>query len=241
MPSPDFILRAEKLQTDYLLFVDEPAEAGPHPVALVLDGDDQFDAACKAAAELRQANAIPPMLLVGVGYGGSYREPKNRRVRDYTPTRSADEPIETGGAPAFLDFLETELLPALGQKYPIARHDLALVGHSLGSLFGLYALSRVDSRFHRFLISSPSIWWDNRSVLPLLAASAGRERPPTKAFFSVGTADTDSMRGDLDLLEHQLAAKPLFRLKYLFERFEGKDHYNSLPAAFSAGFRWLYA
>lgn len=240
MPSPAFILKSEKLRTDYLIFADEPAQRGPHPAALVLDGDDQFGAAREAVAALRRADAIPPLLLIGVGYGGSYRAPKNRRARDYTPTHPADEPIETGGAPAFLEFLHGELLPALGRKYEIKSDNIALVGHSLGSLFGLYALSRPDAPFRHYLVSSPSIWWDNRSVLPLLEA-AGQERPPAKAFFSVGADDTPSMHGDLELLERQLAAKPLRNLECIFERFEGKDHYTALPVAFSAGFRWLYS
>ncbi|HZP60336.1 MAG TPA: alpha/beta hydrolase-fold protein [Opitutaceae bacterium] len=241
MPSSAFTFHAEKLQTDYLLFTAEPEEAGPHPVALVLDGDDQFEAAADALADLRRAGTIPPVLLVGVGYGGSYRAPKNRRARDYTPTPSTDEATETGCAPAFLEFLTGELLPELGRRYAIKSDDVALAGHSLGSLFGLYALSRTDAPFRRYLVSSPSIWWDNRSVLRLLAAGASRDRPAARAFFSVGNADTDSMRDDLELLERQLAAQPVLKLEYQFERFDGKDHYNALPVAFRAGLRWLYA
>ncbi|HTQ31350.1 MAG TPA: alpha/beta hydrolase-fold protein [Opitutaceae bacterium] len=241
MSSPAFILPCAKLRTDYLVFVDEPARDGPLAVALVMDGDDQFEAAREAAAELRRAGAIPPLLLAGVGYGGSYRSPKNRRARDYTPTRPADEPMETGGAPAFLEFLQEELLPALGRRYEIKPGDVAIVGHSLGSLFGLYALSAPPSPFRRHLISSPSIWWDNRSVLALLAAAAGRPRTPARAFFSVGADDTPSMCGDLELLERQLAAKPLPNLEHVFVRLEGKDHYSALPAAFRAGLRWLYS
>ena len=241
MSSPAFILPHARLRTDYFIFADAPAQSGPLAVALVMDGDDQFEAAREAAAALRRAEELPPLLLIGIGYGGSYRAPKNRRARDYTPTHPADEPIETGGAPEFLEFLQSELLPALRQRYEIKSDDIALVGHSLGSLFGLYALSRPDAPFRRYLVSSPSIWWDNRSALPLLEAAAGQERLPAKAFFSVGADDTPSMRGDLDLLERQLSAKPLRNLEYVFKRFEGKDHYNALPAAFRAGFRWLYS
>jgi predicted alpha/beta superfamily hydrolase len=69
-----------------------------------MDGDDQFASAVAAYRELRATVAVPPLLLVGVGYGASYMKPANKRMRNYTPTAMAGEP-GAGAADGFLRFL----------------------------------------------------------------------------------------------------------------------------------------
>lgn len=245
-----FVLPSKRLGTDYHLFVDTPPDAADDASAdtrlvLVMDGDDQFRAAV-ASARLRKSGTPGPadiaknLLLVGVGYGGSYRSPKNRRARDYTPTASTDEPGETGGAGAFLEFLANELIPELAKRYVFRPDDLAIAGHSLGSLFGLYALAQREPVFRRYLISSPSIWWDNRSVLRWVEAATGFPREHQKAYLSVGERDTASMTGDLALLEQTLRGKARPGLEYVVQRFPDKDHFNALPVAYAEGLRWLY-
>jgi len=242
MPKSSFVLRAPELQTDYHLFLDTPKDLAGSPLVLVLDGDDQFAAAVEAARESEREGAIPPLTLVGVGYGGGYRSPLNRRVRDYTPTQPKDEPMETGGAEAFHLFLQKRLVPTVLEKLTLAPPSLGLTGHSLGSLFGLHALFRSEPFFDAFLISSPSIWWDDRAILntvkttPALSSARG-----VKAFMSVGEDDTPSMTGDLGLLENELQRRPRAGLSYTVERFSKKDHYNVLPPAFRRGFQWLFA
>lgn len=240
MAKSSFVLRAPELQTDYVVFVDTPQDATSAPLVVVLDGDDQFDPAVEAARAVEREGAIPPLTLVGVGYGGSYRSPLNRRVRDYTPTQPKDEPMESGGAEAFHRFLATQLIPTVKERLRAAPPSFGVTGHSLGSLFGLYALFHPQPIFSAFLISSPSIWWDDRSILRAVADSTTVTLPPTRAFISVGEADTPSMTGDVALLEAELERHPRAGLRFTVQRFPEKDHYNVLPDAFRRGLRWLY-
>lgn len=242
MSKNTFVLSSAELKTDYHLFVARSPDAhAASPVVLVLDGDDQFRFAAETAEELERSKEIAPLVLVGVGYGGSYRSPLNRRVRDYTPTQPKDEPMPGGGAAAFHAFLEQKLMPELRRRLEVRADNVALTGHSLGSLFGLYAMAQTTPIFDRFLISSPSIWWDDRAVLNDVRSAATHPiEKPVKAFISVGEADTPSMTGDLKLLEDELRAHPRAGLQYVFERFPEKDHYNVLPTAFRAGLSWLY-
>lgn len=237
-PAP---LRLHALDTDYHLFLDVPASAGPHPLLLVTDADNLLAPMVEAEHALVAAKEIPPLVIAGVGYGAGFRARNNRRGRDYTPTRMRDEPMESGGAAAYLDFLRTQVIPLLADEYRADASDVGIAGHSLGSLFGLYALFQPQPPFQRYLLSSPSIWWDDRSVLRQAAAlHAQQDRLPARAFLSVGADDTPSMTGDLALLETQLAAAPWRDLTSTVQRFPDRDHYNVVTDAYRAGLRWLY-
>ncbi len=184
--------------------------------------------------------SFPPLLLVGVGYGASYRDPANQRGRDYTPTAHSDEP-KSGGADAFVRFLRRTLWPELGKRYPIRSDARGLAGHSLGSLLVLHALFRSPSFFTHYLASAPSIWWDNRSILRL--AQRRRARRPIlrgRLFLSVGEKDSESMRGDLALFEAFLARARFRGLRVTSMRFPRHDHYNVLRLAFATGLATLF-
>jgi predicted alpha/beta superfamily hydrolase len=243
MPKPTFILPSRHTGTDYFIYVAAPgagAGRGPWPAALFLDGDDQFRPAVAAYRALRRAKRIPPLLLIGVGYGASYTKPANRRGRDYTPTPHHYEPT-SGGADAFLKFLTDELWPELSRRHRVREDIRGIGGHSLSSLFVLHALFRTPVFFTQHLASAPSIWWDDRSILRLAAKRRARRATlAAKLFLGLGTKDTESMAADLRLFEQQLAARPFRGLRVTSEKFPGRDHYNSLPVAFRAGLVVLF-
>jgi hypothetical protein len=207
---------------------------------MFLDGDDQFAPAVAAYRALRRARRIPPLLLVGVGYGASYTKPGNRRARDYTPTRHSYEPT-SGGADAFLTFLVEELWPEIGRRHPVRNDERGIAGYSLGALLVLHALWREPHFFTHHLAGAPSIWWDERSILRIMAKR--RKRSATlkaRLFVGVGTKDTASMMDDLGRFERQLAAKPFRGLQVSQERFPGRNHYNAIADAFRAGLGALF-
>jgi predicted alpha/beta superfamily hydrolase len=214
--------------------------AEPLPAVLFMDGDDQFRFAVEAAAAARAADEIPPLLLVGVGYGASYTKPANKRLRDYTPTALATEP-ESGGADAFLAFLTGTLWPELARQYGVRDDARGIAGHSLGSLLVVHALFKRRPFFNRCLASAPSLWWDNRAVL-CTAQNLQRTGAtlPARLFLGVGENDTPSMTGDLELLERQLDALPFPELEVVSRRFADRDHYNVLPDGFREGLKVLF-
>lgn len=236
-----FVLRAHDLDTDYHIFLDTGKKRGDAPLVLVMDGDDQFTNAVKAARAASTDGKAPALNLVGVGYGGGYRSPKNRRARDYTPTASSDEDSPTGGAGAFHRFIGKTLLPELYQRMGYTPKSLVVTGHSLGALVGLYDLAQPKPIFDKFVISAPSIWWDNRSILkPLADAASTPLEPSVRAHLSVGEKDSESMIGDLKLLEQQFAENPRPGLDYIVKTYPGKNHFNSIDAAFPEAFEWLF-
>ncbi len=247
---PAFTLADPHSGTDYRIYTvaETGAAASPVPAVLFLDGDDQFDAAVKGYRRERETGHVPPLLLVGVGYGASYTKPANKRVRDYTPTALATE-TGSGGGDAFLAFLTNTLWPELTRRHALREDVRGLAGHSLGSLLAVYALLQKPGLtpadrpfFNRILASAPSLWWDDRSILKI-AEEARRDRGsiPAHLYLCVGEEDTPSMTGDLALFQQQLAAAPFPGLRVTSQRFPGRNHYNVLETAFAAGLRALFA
>ncbi len=240
---PAFTLASPETGTTYAVRVEVPSEptgAGPWPAAVFLDGDDQFAAAVQAYRAARAEGQVRPLVLVGVGYGASYRQPANRRGRDYTPTAHADEP-GSGGGTEFLRFLTETLWPEVEARYPIDGSVRGIAGHSLGSLLVLHALFQREPFFTHHLASAPSIWWDDRSILRIVGERHATGEPlPADLFLSVGDNDSDSMTGDLSLLESQLVGAPFDGLRVQVMRFPLRNHFDVLPDAFAAGLGHLF-
>ncbi len=194
-----------------------------------------FDATARESRALQAAGRIPPTAVIGVGYGAGFGAPGNHRGRDYTPTAAPEEPA-SGGADRFLRYLVRELWPELARRFPLRADARAIAGHSLGSLLVLHALFQPQPFFGLALASAPSIWWDRRSILGLIARLRDRQATlPGRLFLGVGAEDSPSMTGDLALLESQLARRPFAGLIVHAERFAGRDHYNSLADGMRAG------
>jgi predicted alpha/beta superfamily hydrolase len=70
-----------------------------------------------------------------------------------------------GGLDDFLKTIEAEIKPRVAALAHIDPDNQALFGHSYGGLAVLHALFVEPNAFHTFIIASPSIWWNNRSVL----------------------------------------------------------------------------
>lgn len=234
-----FISRSETLGTDYHVFVEPPEEQGPLPVLVFLDGDYLFDFAHRSYLELRSANAVPPALIVGIGYGRSFGEPGNRRGRDYTPSASVEEP-ESGGADAFLGHLTGTLWEELERRYPLKQQARYVGGHSLGGLFALHAFFQEQPFFNGALIGAPSVWWNQRHFLrELNKLHARKSSLPGKLFLGIGDQDTDSMLEDFGLLEGQLNKRPFRSLELESRRFPKHNHYDLAPELLKAGLGWL--
>jgi hypothetical protein len=239
---PAFVSRSEETGTDYRIYVDAPDPArapGPWPAVLLMDGDFLFDFAVGACRSMAESGRIPPTAVIGVGYGASFGEPGNLRGRDYTPTPSPEEPM-SGGAGRFHDYLAGSLWPELSRRYPLRERGRAIAGHSVGSLFVLFALFQEKPFFDLALAGAPSIWWDNRSILGLVSALRDRKaKLPGRLYLGVGTEETPSMLGDLDLLRKQLRDRPFSGLRVKTETFPGLDHYNSAEEILKGGVAFL--
>ncbi len=166
----------------------------PEAILLVTDANGLFGLTVDTVRLMQIPGLIPALLVVGIGYPGANAviDTVETRTRDLTPTAS-EHVTGSGHADDFLGFIRTELHPWLTVRNPVAASHLTYFGHSLGGLFGAYALVSDTAPFDRYILSSPSLWWDNEAIFDLERASADTDLR-SEVFFGIGSLETDAGR-----------------------------------------------
>jgi uncharacterized protein len=243
-----------------------PQAAGQRwPVVYVLDANGTFGMAAQTARLLQLARALPPLVMVGVGYRlGSPTDTLGKlfglRTRDFAPTvdvryvaqgRAAPPPfthpadLQPGQAHKFLAFITEELKPFVESLFPVDPADQSLLGISLGGLFVLHVLFTSPTSFSRYLAGSPSIWWDDGVVLREEAELAIKDLN-VRLFISAGAleeADAPAYRpvSNVQELAARLSSRSFEGLKMTCHVFPEETHASVVPATLSRGLRTLYS
>jgi predicted alpha/beta superfamily hydrolase len=220
-------------------------------VLYVLDGDLFFGLATDMTRLMhRLFGELPPILVVGIGYGsvdgGVINEGRNR---DFTPTTDARAAL-SGGASHFLDFLHDELQPLIGKRYPQATGLSTLFGSSMGGLFAsVVALDR-PVVFDQYIIASPALWWDDHLLVrtasqrPLLRGDAR-----ARLYIAVGgleegagipNIDGFRMVSNAQDLAQRLAMRSAPGLDVRLQVLADETHTSVVAAALTRGLRTLY-
>lgn len=162
-----------------------PESANTYPVIYLLDGsaNEDFIHIVGIVQFLHMVGAMPASIVVGIA--------NVDRRRDFTfATTVSDDKKDfptSGGSAKFIRFIEKELQPYIQKNYS---HNQAttIIGQSLGGLLAAEILLKKPGLFNKYLIVSPSLWWDNGSLLAgaskLLKNAASNT---VKAYISVGT------------------------------------------------------
>lgn len=140
-------LTSAKIGQKYDLLVSLPADYAKsgqsYPVLYVLDGW-HFPLMAFLQGNNQYSKKMPPVIIVNVSHGGI--DDTVLRARDFTPTRTSRYP-NSGGAAAFLEFFEKELIPFVDRTWRTVPTDRGLLGHSPGGLFAIYALEQRPALF----------------------------------------------------------------------------------------------
>jgi hypothetical protein len=226
-----------------------------YDVLVGVDANGQFGTLVEMARSLRQGEQIPPLIIVGIGYPvGGYQvssEPRRRRELSISEMVAHDAaPEGTGGAPDLLAFVMDDLVPLIDSRYRANPEDRALYGHSIGGLFGLYALLYGEGTFSRFIVGSPSLWFDRRKLFDMEAAYAeGHQSLPGKVFLSVGLLDDDELSQPLGNgrmisnvrdLDNILKLRQYQGLEWDTVYFPDENHQSVLGPTITRGLRYIY-
>ena len=137
-----------------------------------------------------------PVILVGIANTGL------RRMAEYTPTR--DYRLGGGEGHAYGRLLAEELKPLIDSQFrtrPSAEHT-GLGGSSLGGLVTLYLGLEYPGVFGRLAVMSPSVWWNQRSILGFVAEFEGTIRP--RIWLDIGSSEGTRHVRDAELLHRRL-------------------------------------
>lgn len=216
-----------------------------YPVLFLTDADIFFGLVRDTIGLLRFGDEIPEIILAGVGYPEG-ADHLSLRSRDLTPTQwVGEEPC--GGAPQFLSFILEELKPLITEQYSVLESDWTLAGDSYGGLFALYALFNLPEEFRRYIIGSPSIYWDDKVIFEqekLLSQSKGSLN--ARVFLSAGELEAIREPAHAAMLSNTVRMAEILNsrdykgLDLTTHIFPGETHLSVIPATFSRGLREVY-
>lgn len=169
-----------------------------YPVIYLLDGsaNEDFLHFVGLVQFFNMTFKMPKTIVVGIA--------NVDRKRDFTfPTKKASDKKAyptTGGSAKFIAFIEQELQPYIKSNY--RTNDTSfLLGQSLGGLLASEILLKKPDLFLNYIIVSPSLWWDDESLLrnaPTLLA--GQTDNKKWVYVSVGAEGKEMEEGAANLV-----------------------------------------
>ncbi len=229
------------------------------PLLVCLDGPWMFGTTLDATRIMSMSGEAPEAAVVGLSFADtSMGEYLRQRARWYTPSPWVPPTItgvkgvtaeECGRAAELQRFIADQLLPLVVADHldGVEVSQRWLIGHSFGALFGLRALLTEPSLFDKWLLASPSIWWDDRSVLEFEADhAASNDDLAATVFTCYGEAErqpeegTDFRMGDnVEELVVTLRGRKYPGLALSHQVLLGDGHASSIGPAISKGLRAL--
>lgn len=203
-----------------------------YPVIYLLDGSADEDfihvVGLVQFANFSWINMIPKSIVVGIA--------NVDRRRDFAHPTAIEADLKanptSGGSQEFIDFIEQELQPYIDKEYRL--NDTAtLIGQSLGGLLAVEILLKKPYLFNKYIIVSPSLWWDNGSVLNTPVVTPNGD---LAVFLAVGKEGKVMIKG-AKRLASILRKKEKVRVHYQY--FPELDHANILHLAVYKAFEIL--
>jgi len=201
-----------------------------YPVVYLLDGSADEDfihiTGLYQFNSFSWVNRVPESIIVGIA--------NIDRRRDFTfPTMIKEDQEKyptTGHSDKFMAFIEKELQPYIETNYK-TNTSKTLIGESLGGLLAAEILLKKPTLFNKYIIVSPSIWWDNGSILnedsEVLKESFSQQ---TQVYIGVGkegltgTKIPHVMEVDANLLAEKIKNTKSKSVKVYFDYLPDEDH-----------------
>jgi predicted alpha/beta superfamily hydrolase len=239
-------LAEKRILNIYLPEGYEKDAAAKYPVIYLLDGsaDEDFIHVVGLVQfnNFSWINRVPKSIVVGIA--------NVDRRRDFTfPTSVAEEKTKfptTGHSDKFIRFIEKELQPFIEKQYRINNSKM-IIGQSLGGLLATEILFKNPALFDKYVIISPSLWWDNGSLLnqnPLLLQKDFAQK--TDVYIGVGKEGLTPSRTprvmevDANLLAEKLRKSANKNISVNFDYLPQEDHATITHQAVFNAFRILY-
>ncbi|GGD78647.1 alpha/beta hydrolase [Lacimicrobium alkaliphilum] len=197
-----------------------------YPVIYLLDGSADEDfvhlAGLVQFGSMSWIKLLPETIVVGIA--------NVDRKRDFTYPSDNQQDIEEfpshGGSASFIKAIREEIQPLVEEKYRTSA-EKTIIGQSLGGLLATEILLGSPALFDHYIIISPSLWWDDESLLSLEPTPLN---PAKSVYVGVGKEGPTMERVAKALFEKIEGAKPEGTSVY-FSFFEQLDHGDTLHLA----------
>ncbi len=210
----DFASRSLTGERDVWVYVPpgyDPDAGRAYPLLVLQDGQNLFDPetafirgrtwrVAEQADAAIEAGEVEPLVIAGVANAGE------RRLAEYTPTR--DWKLGGGDARLYGEMLIRELLPFLRERYRLRpdAEDTGLGGSSLGGLVSLWLGLQHPEAFGKLAVLSPSVWWNQRSILRTVDEAAPGLSQRARIWLDVGDQEGRRTMADAERLHGRLRA-----------------------------------
>lgn len=212
-----------------------------YPVIYLLDGGTDEDFI--HVVGLVQFNSfewigrVPNSIVVGIV------NVDRRRDYTYPTTVKADKEKwpTTGGSARFMSFVEKEVKPYVNTHFK-TNGSSTLIGESLGGLFAAEVLLTKPALFDKYVIISPSLWWDNGSLLKKKADVQGRKT----VYIGVGkeglglSEEPHVMEVDANVLKDNLEKMNNKNMEIFFDYLPNENHATVAHQALMDAFLCIY-
>lgn len=217
-----------------------------YPVIYLLDGSADEDfihiVGLVQFNSFEWINQVPKSIVVGIATVD--------RRRDFTfPTTIIADKNKfptAGHSEQFIAFIEKELQPFIATKYNTNK-DKTIIGQSLGGLLATEILLKKPTLFNKYIIISPSLWWDNGTLLNQSSKALTEHfNQPTDIYIGVGkegltpTEIPRVMEVDANVLTEKLKGTKSKNVKVFFDYLPQENHATIMHQAVSNAFKLLY-
>lgn len=181
-----FDIKSSYTKDSYNIEVFYPADfdsSKSYPVVYCLDWRAYEGLIVNTYGLLEYSNQVEPLVLVGISNSGGWATYFADRARDFTPVHIPELDVEslkpesnsgiTGGGESFLLFLKQELIPEVEKLLNEKPGKRGIVGYSYGGLFATTVLTIDPGLFQKYLIGSPSLWYDDFKIVENLGKKGG--------------------------------------------------------------------
>ncbi len=187
-------------------------------------------------------NRVPKSIVVGIATVD--------RRRDFTYPTTIEEDKKryptTGQSEKFINFIQKELQPYIEKKYKTIS-SRTIIGQSLGGLLATEILLKKPELFNQYIIISPSIWWDNGSILKLPSSVLSENfKPKTDIYVGVGKEglvpgiNPRVMEVDANLLAEKIKSAKSKSVTVYFDYLPDEDHATISHQAISNALKLLH-
>lgn len=231
------ILNQKRILNIYLPEGYHQNDTTKYPVVYLLDGSADEDfihiVGLYQFDSYPWIDRVPKSIVVGIA--------NVDRKRDFTfpTTIEADRNAyaTTGHSDRFIDFIEKELQPYIQDTYK-TNASKTIIGQSLGGLLATEILLKHPTLFNQYIIVSPSLWWDNGSLLNMNSIIlADSFNTKTEIYLGVGKeglspgAHPRSMETDVKQLAQKLKNSKSKSVTTYFDYLPEEDHATILHLA----------
>lgn len=212
-----------------------------YPVIYLTDADMLLGTVRESVKMISFDRSIPSAIIVGISYGGNFNDWYKKRIPDLCPTDDKTAAAYPGGGEAdkFLLFIKNELMPLVDSVYRTKKGESVFTGYSLGGLFGAYVLFNDPALFKRYILISPSFWWDKAIALSWEETyAASHKNLDARVFISLGSEEYPFMKAE-DMYKKLLARNyPSLIINY--ESIPNESHFTTFQAAFVKGIKKVF-